>query len=121
MILRLKGVIAHGHNTKLSGEDGEGTTAGWGTRTRPRPKVKPFEEDHRDTLTHGLGNRPNPKKKSHVCRCGRQSRPGKVYTHLAMDRDQTRGRRDMTNEYSDGHRGTKNGGQTGSCIHSVFK
>ena len=27
-----------------------------------RPKVKPFEEDPRDALTHGWGNRPNPRK-----------------------------------------------------------
>ena len=51
MILRLKGVIAHDHDTKLPGEYGEGATAGWGTR--PSPKVKPFEEDSEDILTCG--------------------------------------------------------------------
>ena len=57
MILRLKSVIAHDHDTKLPEEDGEGSTAGWGTR--PSPKVKPFEEDPGDTPTRDWRNRPN--------------------------------------------------------------
>ena len=60
MILRLKGIIAHGHDNKLLGEDGEGMTSGWGTK--PSPKAKPVEEDPRDASTRGLGNRPNPEK-----------------------------------------------------------
>ena len=51
MIPILKGVIAHSHDTKLPGEDGEDMATGWGTR--PSPKVKPFENDLRDTLTRG--------------------------------------------------------------------
>ena len=60
MILRLKGVIAHGHDTKLPRKDGEGAAAGWGTR--PSPQVKPLEEDLGDSSTHGRGNRPNLEK-----------------------------------------------------------
>ena len=60
MIPRLKGAIAHNHDTKLLGEDDEDSSIGWGTR--PSPKAKPFGEDPRDTLTRGQGNRPNPKK-----------------------------------------------------------
>ena len=56
----MKGVIAHDHDTKLLGEDGEGVTIGCGTRHSP--KAKPFEENPRDTLTCGWGNRPNPEK-----------------------------------------------------------
>ena len=88
MIQRLKGVIAHSHNTKLPGEDGEGVAAGWGTR--PSPKAKPFEENPKDTLTCGWGNRPNPKKESHVRQRGGQNRPGRMYTHSTADGDQTR-------------------------------
>ena len=62
MILRLKGVITHVHDIKLSGEDREGVLVGWGTR--PSPKVKPFEEDPGDTSTHRRGNRPNLGKDS---------------------------------------------------------
>ena len=62
MIPRLKGVIAHSHDTKVLGEDGEDLTIGQGTRLSP--KAKPFEEDPRDTPTCGLWNRPNPKKDS---------------------------------------------------------
>ena len=60
MISRLKSIIAHNHDTKLLGEDGEDATAGWGTR--PSPKAKPVEKDFGDTLTTGLGNKPNPEK-----------------------------------------------------------
>ena len=60
MIPRLKGVIAHGHDTKPQREDGDGAIVGSGTR--PSPKAKPFKEDSRDTPTHGWGNKPNPKK-----------------------------------------------------------
>ena len=60
MIPRLKGVIAHGHDTKLPGEDGEDAAIDWGTR--PSPKAKLFEEDLRDILTHDWGNKPNPEK-----------------------------------------------------------
>ena len=60
MIPRLNGAIAHGHDTKLSGEDGEDAATDWGTR--PNPKIKPFGEDPGDTSTHGWENRPNPKK-----------------------------------------------------------
>ena len=99
MILRLKGVIAHDHDTKLLGEDGEGTAIGRGTR--PSPKAKPLEEDPRDAPTHGRANRPNPKKdptpaygrgeqtkpkrKSHIHRCGRRRGLGKAYTHPTAD------------------------------------
>ena len=51
MILRLKGVIAHKHDIKLLGEDGEGAVVGW--ETRFSPKAKPFEEDPGDALTIG--------------------------------------------------------------------
>ena len=51
MILRLKGVIAHDHDTKLPGKDGEDAAIGWGTE--PNPKAKFFEEDPRDTPTCG--------------------------------------------------------------------
>ena len=101
MILILKDVIAHDHDTKLLGGDGEDAAAGWGSR--PSPKAKPFEEDLGDaptygwgnipnprkdpTLAHGWGNKPNPKKKSHVNRCGRRSGLGKVYTYPAVDGD----------------------------------
>ena len=124
MIPRLKGVIVHDHDTKFLGENGEGATTGW--RTKPNPKAKPFEEDPEDTLTHGWGNRPNPgkdptpahgwgnrpnpKKKSHIHQRGRQSGLGKVYTHLTVDEDQTRGHVDMVDGYSDGCRGAANGG-----------
>ena len=60
MILRLKGVIAHDHDTKVPGEYGEGAAVGWGTR--PNPKAKPLEEYPRDAPTHRRGNRPNPEK-----------------------------------------------------------
>ena len=60
MIPRLKGVIAHYHDTKLSRENSEDATAGWGTK--PNPKAKSFKEDPGDTLTCGWGNRPNPGK-----------------------------------------------------------
>ena len=60
MIMRLKGVIAHNHNTKLQGENGEDAVARWGTR--PSLKAKPFEKDLGDALTYGWGNRPNPRK-----------------------------------------------------------
>ena len=60
MIPRLKGIIIHGHDTKLLGEDGEDTTTGWGTR--PNPKAISFEEEPGDTPTCGWGNRPNPEK-----------------------------------------------------------
>ena len=108
MIPRLKGVIAHGHNTKLPREDGEGAAAGWGTR--PNPKAKPFVEDPRDAPTCGWGNRPNPKKKLHVHRRGRWSRLGNLYTHLTANGDQTRGREDTTDGYSDGRRDAVNRG-----------
>ena len=49
MILRLKGFITYGHDTKLPGEDGEDAATGW--ETKPNPKVKQFGEDPRDTLT----------------------------------------------------------------------
>ena len=78
--MRLKGVITHGHDTKLPGEDGDGAAACWGTK--PSLKARPLEEDSRDAPTcgwgnrpnpgkdptpaHGWGNRPNPKKESHV-------------------------------------------------------
>ena len=62
MTLRLKGCIAHSHDTKLLGEDGEDTTIDLGTR--PSPRVKPFGEDLRDILTHSWGNIPKPKKDS---------------------------------------------------------
>ena len=133
MIPRLKGIIAHGHDTKLPGEDGEGMTASWGTR--PSSMVKPFEEDSEDTSTHGWGNkpnpgkdlvpthgwgnRPNPKEESHVRQRGRQSGLGKVYTYLAEDEDQTRGCGDMGDEYFDGRRGAAKGGQTDGYVHSV--
>ena len=100
MIPRLKGVIAHSHDTKLLGEDGEGSTAGWGTR--PSPKVKLFKKDLGDTPTRGLGNRTNPEKDLTPAHgwgtdptlrrsptFGRGS--GKVYTHPAVDEDQTDG------------------------------
>ena len=51
MIPRLKGVIAHDHDTKLPGENGKDVATGWGTK--PSPKVKNFGEDLRDTLTRG--------------------------------------------------------------------
>ena len=51
MIPRLKGVIAHDHDTKLLGKYGEGMATSWGTR--PSPKVKPLEEDPGDALTRG--------------------------------------------------------------------
>ena len=57
MVMRLIGVIAQDHDTKLLGEDGEGAIADWWTR--PSPKVKPFKEDPGNALTHGRGNRPN--------------------------------------------------------------
>ena len=60
MILRLKGIIIHDHDTKLPGEDGEGMIVGWGTR--PSPKAKPLEKDPRDALTHDRGNIPNLRK-----------------------------------------------------------
>ena len=60
MISRLKGVIAHGHDTKLPREDSDSATVGWGTR--PSSKVKPFEEDPGDALTYGREDRPNPEK-----------------------------------------------------------
>ena len=98
------------HDTKLPGEDGEDEAVGWGTM--PSPKAKPFEEDPGDTLTRGWGNKPNPgkdptsahgsrnkpnpKKKSHVCRCVRRNGPGKVYTYPVVDEDQTRGHGDTT-------------------------
>ena len=85
MILIWKGIITHGHDTKLLGKDGEGVAAR--QRTRPSPKAKPFEEDPRDAPTYGWGSRPNPekdptpaqgwenkhnpKKESHVRRRGR--------------------------------------------------
>ena len=68
MIPRLKGVIAYGHNPKLPREDGEDATIGSGTR--PSPKAKSFEEDPRDTLTHGWGNIPNPEKNSTLVHSG---------------------------------------------------
>ena len=43
MIPRLKGAIAHSHDTKLPGEDSEEATTDWGTK--PSRKVKPFGED----------------------------------------------------------------------------
>ena len=123
MIPRLKGVIAHDHDTKLPGENGEAAATSWGTR--PSPKVKPFEKDLGDystrgrknrqnlgkdpTLAYGWGNRPNPKKEFHVCRRGRQSGSRKVYTHPTADGDQTEGRGDMVDRYSDGHRGATMG------------
>ena len=55
MIARLKGVITNSHDTKLPREDGEDVAIGWGTR--PSPKVKPFREDLRDTLTYDWGNK----------------------------------------------------------------
>ena len=51
MIPRLKGAIAHDHDIKLPGKDGEDAATSWGTR--PSPKVKPFEEGPGDTLTCG--------------------------------------------------------------------
>ena len=60
MILRFKDVITHGRDTKLPGEDGEGAKTDLGTSASP--KVKPFEEDSKDTLTCGWGNKPNPEK-----------------------------------------------------------
>ena len=60
MILRFKGSIAHGHDTKLLGEDGEDVTTGWGTK--PSPKVKPFEEDHTDTPTMVRGTDLTPRR-----------------------------------------------------------
>ena len=51
MILRLKGVVTHSHDTKLLGKDGEGAAASWGTILSP--KVKPFEEDLEDAPTRG--------------------------------------------------------------------
>ena len=51
MIPRLKGAIAHDHNTKLLGEDGEDAETSWATG--PNPKVKPFGEDPGDTPTYG--------------------------------------------------------------------
>ena len=51
MISRLKGFIAHGHDTKLLGEDGEDAATGWGTRLSP--KAKPIREGSGDTSTHG--------------------------------------------------------------------
>ena len=51
MILRLKGVITHDHDTKLSRKDDEDATKGWGTR--PSPKAKPFGKDPKDTPTRG--------------------------------------------------------------------
>ena len=119
MILRLKGVITHDHNTKLPREDGESTAAGWGIK--PSPKEKPFEEDPEEAptrgwgnrpnprkdpnLAHGWGNRPNPKKESHIRRRGRRTGPRKVNTHLTVHRDQTRGSGDMVDGYSYGRSG----------------
>ena len=60
MITILKGDIAHGHDTKLSREDGEDVAIGWGTK--PSLKAKPFEGDPGDISTHGWGNKPNPMK-----------------------------------------------------------
>ena len=62
MILRLKDIITHSHDTKLTGEDGEDATGDWGTRLSLKEKL--FREDPRDNLTRGLGNRSNPKKDS---------------------------------------------------------
>ena len=96
MILRLKGVIACDHDTKLPEEDGEGMRQGVGLDPVQR---RNFEEDPRDALTcgsrnrpspekdpittHSWGNRPNRKKESNVCRRGRQSKPREVHTHPA--------------------------------------
>ena len=60
MILRLKGVITHDHDTKLPREDGEGAAVGWGTR--PSPKAKTHEEYLGDAPTHGRGNKTNLRK-----------------------------------------------------------
>ena len=60
MIPRLRGAITHGPDTKLLGEDGEDAATDWGAR--PCPEAKPFGKDPGDTLTHGRGNKPNPKK-----------------------------------------------------------
>ena len=60
MIPRPRGAIAHGLDTKLPGEDGEDAATNWGPR--PSPEAKHFRKDPEDTLTHGWGNRPNPKK-----------------------------------------------------------
>ena len=135
MILRLKGVIIHDHDTKLLGEDGEGAVACWGIK--PSPKVKPFEDDPGDTPTYGWGNRPNPrkdptsaygwgnrpnhKKESHVHRHGRQSGPRKEYTHPMMDGNQTRSCGDTADGYSHGQASIANGRQTGGCTYSVFR
>ena len=97
MIMRLKGVIAHSHDTKIPREN----SVGWGTR--PNPKVKPFEEDSGGASTCGWGNRPNPekdptlargwrnrlnpKKESHVRLHGRLSGPRKAYNHFAVNVD----------------------------------
>ena len=62
MILRLKDIITHSYDTKLTGEDGKDATANWGTRLSLKEKL--FREDPRDNLTRGLGNRSNPKKDS---------------------------------------------------------
>ena len=128
MIPRLKGIIAHSHDTKLLGEDGEGVTAGWGTR--PSPKTKPVEEDPRNTPTRGWGNIPKLKKDPTLAhgwgyrpnpRRGRWSGPGKVCTHLMVDKDQTRCCGDTTDRYSYGYRGPTNEGQTNGWMHSVFR
>ena len=131
--MRLKGVIVHGHDTKLPGEDGEDTAVGWGTRLNL--KAKPFEEDPEDALTrnwgnrpnprkdptpaYGWGNRPNPKKESHIRQHRKQSRPRKVYTHPTADEHQTRGHWYTTDEYSYSRRGAANGGQTDSYMYST--
>ena len=71
MIPRLKGVIVHGHDTRLPGEDGEDMAIGW--ETRPSPKTKSFEEDPRDVSTRSWGNRPNPGKDPILARGWRNS------------------------------------------------
>ena len=76
MIPRLKGIIAHDHNAKFLGEDGEVTASSRGTRLSP--KVKPFGEDPRDTSTRGWRNRPNHEKDlAPTCDWGNRPNPKK--------------------------------------------
>ena len=135
MILRLKGVITHGHDTKLLRKDSEGAATGWGTR--PSLKVRPFKENFGDfptcgwgnkhnprkdpTLAHGWGNRPKPEKEFHIRQHRRRSGPGKAYTHPAAEVDMTGSCGDTANGYSDGQVGAINWEQTGGYMHSVFR
>ena len=52
--------MAHGHVTKLLGEDGDDVATS--QATKPNPKAKPFGGDLGDILTRGWRNRPNPWK-----------------------------------------------------------